>query len=315
MCGIAECVLSKNISTTEVLEKNEMTPSNRMFIIILYKGESLLSQKTLKFYIIIVIHTFIVKLPFMFNIIYVEHFMISALGLFNLLIQNMDARNELITEYFKRGYQYKMIINILSRRHGYEVSLSHIKRLIATLGLYRRGHHSSLEDIIEFITDQIKRSGQQHGYRFMHQKCLRSGLIVPRQVVSDALSILDPVGVDLRRRRRLIRRRYYARGPNHVWHIDSYDKLKPYGICINGCIDGYSRYVIWVHAYCTNSDPSVIASYFVDSVDHLKACPTTVRFDAGTENIHIINLQKFFHDENHDVGQCYSRKEHMQYKN
>ena len=27
-------------------------------------------------------------------------------------------------------------------------------------------------------------------------------------------------------------------GPNFLWHCDGYDKLKPYGLCIHGCIDG-----------------------------------------------------------------------------
>ena len=27
-------------------------------------------------------------------------------------------------------------------------------------------------------------------------------------------------------------------GPNFIWHMDGYDKLKPYGITIHGCIDG-----------------------------------------------------------------------------
>lgn len=27
-------------------------------------------------------------------------------------------------------------------------------------------------------------------------------------------------------------------GPNHMWHIDGYDKLSPYGLTIHGCIDG-----------------------------------------------------------------------------
>ena len=26
--------------------------------------------------------------------------------------------------------------------------------------------------------------------------------------------------------------------PNEVWHCDGYDKLKPYGFAIQGCIDG-----------------------------------------------------------------------------
>ncbi len=26
-------------------------------------------------------------------------------------------------------------------------------------------------------------------------------------------------------------------GPNHIWHADGYDKLKPYGFPVHGCIE------------------------------------------------------------------------------
>ena len=45
-----------------------------------------------------------------------------------------------------------------------------------------------------------------------------------RLTVSGLLSILDPEGVELRRRKRLRRRKYYAKGHNNLWHVDSYDK-------------------------------------------------------------------------------------------
>ena len=45
---------------------------------------------------------------------------------------------------------------------------------------------------------------------------------------------------------RLVRHRYYAQSPNYVWHVDGYDKLKPYGFCIHGAIDGYSRRILWL---------------------------------------------------------------------
>ena len=31
---------------------------------------------------------------------------------------------------------------------------------------------------------------------------------------------------------------YLTQGPRYLWHIDGYDKLKPYGFSIHGCIDG-----------------------------------------------------------------------------
>ena len=57
---------------------------------------------------------------------------------------------------------------------------------------------------------------------------------------------------------RLVRRRYYARGPNYVWHVDGYDKLKPYCFCIHGAIDGYSRKILWLEVADTNNHPTVI---------------------------------------------------------
>ena len=31
---------------------------------------------------------------------------------------------------------------------------------------------------------------------------------------------------------------YHMQGPNHVWHLDGYDKLAPFGLYIHGCVDG-----------------------------------------------------------------------------
>lgn len=67
---------------------------------------------------------------------------------------------------------------------------------------------------------------------------------------------VDPDGVQSRKGRRLRRRTYTSKvaiiicipklmitvlqlqGPNHIWHLDGYDKLSPYGLAIHGCVDG-----------------------------------------------------------------------------
>uniref|UniRef100_W5MTV9 Integrase catalytic domain-containing protein n=1 Tax=Lepisosteus oculatus TaxID=7918 RepID=W5MTV9_LEPOC len=93
---------------------------------------------------------------------------------------------------------------------------------------------------------------------------------------------------------------YYSRGPNNVWHIDGYDKLKPYGICINGCIDGFLRKMIWLEAYKTNNDPLIIAGYFIDAVYKNNGLPQRVRLDHGTENTHVAVMQRFLREMNED---------------
>ena len=82
----------------------------------------------------------------------------------------------------------------------------------------------------------------------MHQICIRNSLMVPGVIVAQVLKHLDPIGFDTRRRQTLRRRLCYSQGPNWVWDLDGYDKLKPYGFEMHDCIDGYSRRVLWLKA-------------------------------------------------------------------
>ncbi|XP_046568863.1 uncharacterized protein LOC124277257 [Haliotis rubra] len=81
--------------------------------------------------------------------------------------------------------------------------------------------------------------------------------------------------------------------------MDGYDKLKPYGICIHGCVDGFSRCVLWMDAWTTNNDPKVVAGYYLDTVERLHGCPERIRSDAGGENRHVEQMQLLLrHDHN-----------------
>jgi len=63
---------------------------------------------------------------------------------------------------------------------------------------------------------------------------------VPHSTVRLILRQMDPVGVVARQHHRLHRRTYWSHGPNDVWHVDGYDKLRPYGILINGYASEHS---------------------------------------------------------------------------
>ncbi|KAF5886491.1 uncharacterized protein DAT39_022508, partial [Clarias magur] len=85
----------------------------------------------------------------------------------------------------------------------------------------------------------------------------------------------------------------FQKAPNFLWHVDSYDKLKPIGICINGAIDGVSRRILWMNAYYTSSDPKVIGGYFLETVRSLGGCPRILRADMGTENSTIRDMHRY----------------------
>ena len=73
-----------------------------------------------------------------------------------------------------------------------------------------------------------------------------------RNTVMEMVRDIDPQGVQERKRYRLRRRRYFAPGPDFVWHLDGYDKLKSFGFSIHGCLDGFSRRILWLEVGTTN---------------------------------------------------------------
>ena len=159
--------------------------------------------------------------------------------------------------------------------------------------MYRRKNHTDVLVAI-FIEETIKKSTGQQGYRWMHLQCRQNGLNIPRDTVQVSMQLIDPEGVDPWLSRRLRRHMYHARGPNFLWHIDSYDKLKHYGLCINGCIDGFLRCILWLNAFHTSSDPKVVAGYYVETVTDRKGCPYMIRGDKGTESGYVSQMQQFF---------------------
>ena len=89
-----------------------------------------------------------------------------------------------------------------------------------------------------------------------------------------ALQQVDPAATEARRKHQLKRLEYESNGPNDCWHIDSYDKLKPFGSPIHGAIDGHSPKILWLKIVQSNNDPKVIADLYVD-VSNLRVVPRT----------------------------------------
>ena len=179
-----------------------------------------------------------------------------------------------ITFYFELGLEYTEIRSALKMRHNITVSVRHLKRILAEMGLNRRKIYCDLGVLVEFIQTQLQYSGQLHGYRWMYAKCRDHGLRVRKEDVRLVLKELDPRGVTLRQARRLRRRNYFSKGPNFIWHLDCYDKLKPYGFCISGCIDGFSREMIWLNVYTPRT--VVCVPFSASSSLHSQTTPWTV---------------------------------------
>ena len=104
----------------------------------------------------------------------------------------------------------------------------------------------------------------------------------------------DLEGVSMRKKKTIKRRTYETNGPFDVFHIDGNDKLKRFGFAIHGCIDGFSRKLIWLFVSTTNNDPLVAANFYLKAITNLGRAPNTLRMDLGTENVYCEELQVFF---------------------
>ena len=207
----------------------------------------------------------------------------------------MSTREDLVVKYFREGFSYKEIISLLSSCHDVNFSIRTLHRILKRYNLMRKNRDVNIYQVLNSIAAELRTSNSQLGYRAMHQKLCSKGVFADRETVRLAVKCLDPEGVELRRKHKLTRRKYSVKGPNHVWHVDGNDKLKPFGFCIHGCIDGYSRKLLWLTLCPSNKDPGIIATYYLDYVCRVQGVPKIVRADRGVENSTIAGMQRYFH--------------------
>ena len=220
----------------------------------------------------------------------------AVLPNYSLAIQDtVRTREDLIQDYFNLGLTAPEITSFLVCVHGIQISVRHLKRRLKRLGCTRRRNRSDIREVVNAVERELRGSGGLLGYRAMHQRLVNHHrLVTTREVVRHTLRIFDPEGVQARSRHRLRRRVYRCKGPNYLWHIDGYDKLKPFGFCIHGAIDGFSRRILWLEVASSNNDPRIVAQYYLDCVRQLGGTARIVRGDRGTENGSLAAIQRFF---------------------
>ena len=156
----------------------------------------------------------------------------------------MAMFEEAIRFYFSHRRKHNNVLECLAYKHGIVISLRTLRRHLKSFSLCWRKNPSDSLNVAMFLTNEVS-AGRTHGYKLHHLSCNQHGYCVSQETVRHILCIIDPVRVELCRRRRLRRCLYSNPGPNFLWHVDGYDKFKSYSLCVHGTIDGFSRHVIW----------------------------------------------------------------------
>ncbi len=115
-----------------------------------------------------------------------------------------------------------------------------LHRITCSRSLARIIREADDDVFFDTIVSELDGTGFHLGESSMHDRHLKiHHVYTDRETVRLILKVIDPKAVYCRKQRRLKRRIYSVQGPNSLWHIDGWDKLKK-GLCIHGAIDGFS---------------------------------------------------------------------------
>lgn len=151
---------------------------------------------------------------------------------------------------------------------------------------------------LDVIVSSIYTEFPNCGIRRMKGFLLIRGIHVQWERVRASLWRVDPRSMLLRSMQlHLVRRRHYSvPGPLSLWHLDGNHKIIRWGFVIHGCVDGYSRRVMFLRA-STNNKANTVFTLFMEAVENFWL-PRRVRGDQGIENVEVAGLCSHTHQEN-----------------
>ena len=86
-------------------------------------------------------------------------------------------------------------------------------------------------------------------------------IFIQRWRVRESIIRVDPINHANRWGQRIERRPYSVPHPNFLWHMDSNLKLRHWRMVIHGCIDGFSRCIIYLRVNNNNRATTVLSCF------------------------------------------------------
>ncbi|XP_069131960.1 uncharacterized protein [Argopecten irradians] len=162
-----------------------------------------------------------------------------------------------------------------------------IYKLLKSHGLSVRDlKYSDISDADLYNTvETLHNSHPNSGNEMMHGFLMAEGIQVQRRRVRETLTAVDPPAAAQRWSQSIRRRVYRVPVPNSLWHIDGHMRLVRWGIATHGCIDGFSRLIIYLRAG-TNNKSATVLRLVVDGVLEY-GLPSRIRADKGGENVQV----------------------------
>ena len=186
---------------------------------------------------------------------------------------------EMLEELRGLGFTWTRIAEMLG------VSRWTVHRRVAEYGLQDMRGFDDLPDerLDRIIQDYINNHGSASGCNIIAGYLKSIGLRIQRWRVRERLANLDPENNALRWGATIQRRKYQVSWPNSLWHLDGHHSLIRWKLVIHGCIDGFSRRIIFLSCSPNNRAETVLG-LFLSAVERGGDLWPS-RVDYGVENV------------------------------
>ena len=156
--------------------------------------------------------------------------------LIKTMVEQLDYTNQEVRDMLKQ-----FGVNIDARQLGRLMTRENIIRNVIHV------NDDELSEIIRYLRFETNTVTYGEGYRAIQSYLVTEfGLRISLHRIGRICRAVDPDGVEWRRRRMIRRRRYNCLCPYEMFHCDANLKLVNWKFYIHGCIDGYSRYIVYV---------------------------------------------------------------------
>jgi hypothetical protein len=193
--------------------------------------------------------------------------------------------------FFHYGYSDTSIQRDL-QRDGYAISPWAIRTIRWQNNMKRRLRTSeereeALQTAITFLENDLQQSaavrGFGRGYLYNYVR-FKGQVLVAQNRLYDFYRTILPEEVEKRREGNFKHRTdFKVPGPNFLWCLDGYEKLKRFGIQVYACIDAYSRCIIWFYIGRSATTSISTLKQYLRTIQQLQMRPFFTRSDHGIE--------------------------------
>ena len=125
------------------------------------------------------------------------------------------------------------------------ISRTTIWRWLYEAGITLERFSSITDDDLDSQVGMLQMCHPHCGHILLCSMLEAQGINVPQHRLRESIHRIDLKHSSSRWHQKIRRRTYYVPGPNSLWHIDSHHSLICWHVVVHGCIDGYSRMILF----------------------------------------------------------------------